>query len=96
MALTSKERSYLRGQAQKMDPIFQIGKGGITDEIVLQVRNAIIARELIKLKVLETCPLNAKEACIELSEKIGCEQVLTIGSKFVLFLKKDKESAYKI
>ena len=89
--LTSKQRSYLRSLANDLDPIFQIGKGGISEETCLQLSNALEARELIKVKVLENSGYTAKEAGVEIAERICCEVVSVIGSKFVLY----KESQNK-
>ena len=89
--LTSKQRAYLRALANDLDPIFQIGKGGISDETCLQLSNALEARELIKVKVLENSGFTAKDAANEISERIGCDVVSFIGSKFVLY----KESQNK-
>lgn len=83
--MTSKQRSYLKGLASGLDTIFQIGKGGVTDEICFQLNNALEARELIKIKLLETCPISVKEAAVEIAEKIDAEIVQTIGMKIVLF-----------
>ena len=58
--MTSKERAYLRGLANSIDAIFQIGKGGISDNLISQLSDALEARELIKVSVLETAPANAK------------------------------------
>lgn len=96
MALTSKQRAALRGQAQHIDTIFQIGKGGVTEETCVQITNALLARELIKLKVLDTCPHTAKQAAEILCKSTGSESVQIIGSKFVLFLQKQKDSKYEI
>ena len=57
--MTTKQRAYLKGLAMKLDTIFQIGKIGVTDETVKQLVNALEARELIKVKVLETAPVTA-------------------------------------
>ena len=84
--LTSKQRAYLRGQAQHLDTIFQIGKQGITQETVEAVTTALEARELIKLRVLDNSPYKAKQAAQMLSEAIGCDSIQAIGSKFVLFM----------
>ena len=83
--ITSKQRAYLRKLANTLDPIFQIGKSGITDEILNQLSNALEARELIKVHVLETAMLDIKEACNDVAEKLGAEPVQAIGSKFVLY-----------
>jgi len=91
MALTSKQRAQLRGLAMNEDTIIQIGKGGITDNTVMQVRDALIARELIKGRVLENSLLSAREAADELADRCGAETVQTIGSKFVLYKRNGKE-----
>ena len=91
MAITSKQRAYLRGLAMNEDTIIQIGKGGITDNVVLSVVDALKARELVKGKVLENSMLTAREACDALSEACGAEQVQVIGTKFVLYKRNAKE-----
>ena len=91
MAITSKQRAYLRGLAMKEDTIIQIGKGGVTDNVVLSVCDALAARELVKGKVLESSMLTAREACDELAERCGAEGVQCIGTKFVLFKRNQKE-----
>jgi len=85
MALTSKQRSQLKGLAVNEDTIIMVGKSGINDALVTSVNNALQARELIKGKVLETCDLTAREVCNELSEICKAEQVQVIGTKFVLY-----------
>ena len=63
--LNSKQRAYLRGCANTMDPVTQVGKGGISDALVKTVSDALEARELIKLSVLETSSSNARETADE-------------------------------
>ena len=92
--LTSKQRAILRGKANTMDPVFQIGKGEIDQTLIDAVKACLDARELIKLKVLETSMYNAREASIVLAEATGADCVQVIGRKFVLFKQKPKESAY--
>lgn len=89
--LTSKQRAQLKGIAAGLDTIVQIGKGGITENVINQVSGALKAREIIKGKVLENSLLTAREACDALSEACGAEQVQVIGSKFVLYKKNPKE-----
>lgn len=91
MPLTSKQRAQLRGLAQTEDTIIQVGKGGITDNLVQQVSDALAARELVKGRVLENSLLTAREACDELAERCRAEGVQTIGSKFVLYKRNEKE-----
>ena len=92
--ITSKQRAYLRGLANKITPIFQIGKGGISDMLVQQVNDALKAREMIKLRVLENAPVFAREAAQELAEKCGAEIVQVIGSRFILFKRNPKKPIY--
>ena len=94
MSLTSKQRAALRGMANTMEPVFQIGKGEIDETLIKGVDDCIKARELIKLKVLENSEYDAREAADILCEAIHAECVRVIGRKFVLFRKKPKESAY--
>ena len=83
--MTSKQRAYLKSLAVNLDTIFQIGKGGITDELCSQLLNALNARELIKIKVLETSPLSPKESAEIISQKIDADTVQVIGTKIVLY-----------
>lgn len=94
--MTSKQRSYLKSIAVNLDTIFQIGKGGISEEICSQLLNALNAKELIKIKVLETSPVSVKEASEQIAQSIGAEVVQTIGTKFVLFRVSDFEKNRKI
>ena len=94
MSLTSKQRAALRGMANTMEPVFQIGKGEIDETLIKGVDDCIKARELIKLKVLENSEYDAREAADILCADIHAECVQVIGRKFVLFRKKPKESAY--
>lgn len=91
MALTSKQRAQLRGLAMIEDTIIQIGKSGISENILTQVKDALKARELIKGRVLENSLLTAREAADALAEACDAETVQTIGSKFVLYKKNAKE-----
>jgi RNA-binding protein len=83
--ISSKQRSYLRGLANTMEPIFQVGKGGIEDSFLKQVEDALEARELIKLKVLNNSGITAREASDIICEEINCEGIQAIGSIFVLY-----------
>ena len=83
--LTSKERAKLRTLANPLETIFQVGKGGIGEQLVKQVDDALRARELIKMRVLETAPGFAGEIAAQLAEATGSEVVQVIGMRFVLF-----------
>lgn len=83
--LNSKQRAKLRALVNREDTIVHIGKGGITDNIIKQADDALKARELIKLRVLETSLLSAREASATLCEALSAEPVQTIGTRFVIF-----------
>lgn len=83
--MTGKQRAYLRSLANTTETILQVGKIGINENLIKQVDDALEAREIIKLHVLETSPLSAKEAMNELAEKVGATPVCSIGSRFVLY-----------
>ncbi len=85
--ISSKQRSYLSHLANDIPDIVFIGKKGITNEIIDQVRNNIKARELIKCKVQQNSDLSAREAADELAGIIKCDVVKVIGKKFVLYKK---------
>ena len=88
--MNSKQRSYLRSLANKLTPIFNIGKEGITDAFIKQVSGALETRELIKISVLNTSGYTAREASEELCESLGCEGVQAIGNKIVIYRKSEK------
>ncbi len=88
--LTGKQRSFLKSIANTMDPIFQIGKYGITDNFIKQVDEALEKREIIKIKVLNNSLLDAKEVASILAEKTNSEFVQSIGNKFVLYRESKK------
>lgn len=88
--ITSKQRSYLRALANTMSPIFQIGKEGIEENFLKQIDDALEARELIKISVLNNSNYTAREASDELCKELGCEGIQSIGSKIVLYRKSKK------
>ncbi len=83
--LTSKQRAQLRGMANQMDTILQIGKTGITEQTVKQLDDALIARELIKIRTLETCPTTTRESADKLEKELKADVVQVIGTKIVLY-----------
>ena len=88
--MTSKQRAYLRSMATSIQPIFQVGKGEISDNMTEQISNALEARELIKVKVLENSLYTAREAAEIMAEVTGAEVVTVIGNKFVLYRESEK------
>lgn len=89
--LTSKQRAYLRGLAASEDTVIHIGKGDISENIIIQTRDALRARELVKGRVLENSALTPREACDVLCEECKAEGVQVIGSKFVLYKRNEQE-----
>lgn len=89
--MTSKQRSYLMGLASVIEPIFQIGKSGLTPEGTVAISDALEARELIKISVLKNCIDDPKELSITLAERTRSQVVQVIGRKIILY----KESKTK-
>lgn len=89
--LTSKHRAFLKSEAHSMKPIIQIGKNGLNDQIKTSVRNALDARELIKVTLLQNTDEDIHDVAEVLEDEIGCDTVLKIGRILILY----KESARK-
>ncbi|MDE6724325.1 MAG: YhbY family RNA-binding protein [Ruminiclostridium sp.] len=89
--MTSKERAKLKSIAANTETIFQIGKNPLSEAFVKQIKDALTARELIKIRVLETCEMLPLEFAQEVAEQARCEVVQVIGSRVVLFKKRSKE-----
>lgn len=94
--ITSKQRAKLRAMGHDLDTIFQIGKIGITEETCKQIANALEARELIKVRVLENSGYTAKEAASVLSEAIECDIVSCVGTRFILYKESTKKKRIEI
>ena len=89
--ITSKQRAYLRRLAQNLTPIFQIGKNGVNDNQIEQIINALEARELIKITLLDSTPDNKHMVANELAEKTNSDVVHIIGKKITLYKRSTKE-----
>jgi len=89
--LTGKQKRYLRSLAHHLDPIFQVGKGGVNDNMIKQINEALEARELIKISVLKNSLEDADEAASAIVEGTGAELVQIIGHTIVLY-KESKEN----
>ena len=88
--MTSKQRAYLKGLAMKMEPIMQLGKGSVTPENTAAVDEALAARELIKISVLQNC-LDDPRQMAEVAERTHAQVVQVIGRKIVLYREGKKE-----
>lgn len=94
--LSSKQRAFLRSMANTMDPIMQVGKSGVGEELITSVDNALEARELIKMSALETAPVTAREAADELAEATGADVVAVVGRRFVLYRPSQKKKKIEL
>ena len=91
MALTSKQRAFLKKKAHELDPLVRIGKDGITDSLIQSILEAIDSRELLKVKILQNCDKEKDEVLEELSKCNEFEVVGIIGRTIILFREnKDK------
>jgi RNA-binding protein len=89
--LTGKQKRYLRSMAHHMDPIFQVGKGGVNENMIKQIADALEAREMFKISVLQNCEEDKNVVAKELADGTGAEIVQVIGNTIVLY----KESVEK-
>ncbi len=88
--LSGKQKSYLRGLAQTRRALFQIGKDGISENLIMTLEDSITAHELVKLNTLKTCPIEAREAAISLAAATHSEIVGIIGRTFILYRRSKK------
>ena len=94
--MTSKDRAYLRSLANNIEPILQVGKSGISSNLIKQVDDALEARELIKLTVLETSPEEGLDIGNTLANKTNSTLVQVMGRKITLYRKRKKDSKINI
>ena len=94
--MNSKERSLLKKEASKMQPIVHIGKDGMSDNIVIQVKDALKARELIKGKLQQKSLEDVREVAEYLAEKTDSQVVITMGSTFVLYKRNPDKNKYNV
>ena len=93
--MTSKQRAYLKGLAMTMEPIFQIGKSSLTPENTQAISEALAARELIKISVLNNCVDDPRELAQMVAERTHSQVVQVIGKKIVLY-REGKDEKKKI
>lgn len=83
--LTGKQKSFLRSKAHHLNPIFQVGKGGVNDHLLQHIREALEARELLKVSVLQNCSEDRDDVAAALSKGVRAELVQVIGNTIVLY-----------
>ena len=89
--MKGKQKSYLRSLAMTMQPIFQIGKGGVNENLIIQLQDALEARELIKIRVLNNSDETAQGVSEEIADATGSHLVQVIGHNIVLYKKSLKK-----
>ncbi len=94
--ITSKQRAWLRKEAHTLEPLFQIGKEGLTEQVLHALDEALEKREILKVKILETALLDTKETCNETAEVLHAEPVQAIGNKFILYRQSGEPKNRKI
>lgn len=94
--LTGKQRSYLKSLAHKIDPIIQVGKNGVTENLLKEVDSLLESRELIKIKNLENSMITNREICDAISEILTIEFVQSIGSKLVIYRESEENKKIKL
>ena len=94
--MTTRQRAALRAMANTIDPVLHIGKDGINDNLAKQAWDALEARELIKVTVQKNAPMNAREACAELCERVHAKAVQVIGSRFVIYRQARENSKIRL
>lgn len=94
--INSRQRAQLRALANDMETILQIGKSGIGDNTIKQVSDALEARELIKLRILETCPTTVRETADAVSEATKSDVVQVIGTRFILYKESKNNKTIKL
>ncbi len=94
--LTSKQRAYLKSLANSLEPAFQVGKGGVAENQTAQIDDYLRVHELVKIKVLDSALLTAREMAELVAEKIDATVVFTIGNKAVLYKANPKKPVIKL
>lgn len=94
--ISSKERKVLSGMGQKIDPVVQIGKNGVTEAVLQELEDVLEARELVKISVLRNCDFTAKEMINDLADDLKAEPVSCVGSKIVLYRKSQRKDVKHI
>ncbi|MGG7619806.1 ribosome assembly RNA-binding protein YhbY [Bacillus coreaensis] len=94
--LTGKQKRFLRSKAHHLNPIFQVGKGGVNDNMIKQINEALEVRELLKISVLQNCDEDKDEVAGKLSSGCKAELVQVIGSTIVLYKESEENKQLQL
>lgn len=89
--ITTKQRSKLKALANTLKPLVTVGKDEMTPNIIKEIETALYHHELVKVASLQSCKTSARVMCQEVCDALGCEAVLCIGNRFVVYKRSDKE-----
>lgn len=89
--ITTKQRAFLRGLGNALEPVMQIGKDGISENSIQTIEGLLEARELIKIHILNNCELKPKEAMKRICDITNAEPVQVIGGKLIIYRKSSKK-----
>ena len=90
--ITTKQRAFLRGLGNALEPVMQIGKEGMTENVITSVNLLLEARELVKFKVLNNCDIDAKTLANDLAKILKADVVQCIGNVFILYKKSTRKN----
>lgn len=89
--ITTKQRAYLRGLGNALEPVMQIGKEGIGENSLEAISSLLEARELVKIKVLKNCDERARQVCDKVCKQLGAEAIQVIGANFIIYRRSSKK-----
>lgn len=94
--LTGKQKRFLRAQGSVIDPVVQIGKAGVVGSVAVSTEQALLARELVKVRVLRNCPQEPTAAIAALAAAVGAEVVQVIGRNGLLYKRNPEKSKIEL
>jgi RNA-binding protein len=89
--ITSRERAIIKSKSNTLKPSVNIGKGGLSDNIIEEIETVLFHNEIAKINVLKSCQSTAQELLEQVCERIGCESISQLGNKFVVYKRSDKK-----